>query len=99
MHRMTVLYPQPSDPEHFRAYYTATHLPLAAKLPGLRAMRHSLDISAVEGDSPYFAIFEADFDSAEAMVAAMSSPEGVAVVADVPNYSTGAQVIHFPLTD
>src|SRR3954469_13493683 len=32
MHRLLVLYPQPSDPEHFRSYYESTHLPLVAKL-------------------------------------------------------------------
>lgn len=96
MHRLTVLYPPPNDPEHFRSYYVSTHLPLAAKLPGLRAMRYSFEVSAVDGDSPYFAIWEGEFDSAEAMQAALGSPEGQAVSADVPNYATGgAQILHF----
>ncbi|PXY22605.1 EthD family reductase [Prauserella muralis] len=96
MYRLTVLYPPPADPEHFRAYYVGTHLPLAAKLPGLRAMRYSLDVAATEGESPYFAIWEGEFDSAEAMAAAMASDEGRAVAADVPNYATGgAHVVHF----
>ena len=36
MHRLLVLYPPPSDPDHFRSYYQDTHLPLVAKFPGLR---------------------------------------------------------------
>lgn len=96
MYRLTVLYPPPADPQHFRDYYVSTHLPLAAKLPGLRVMRHSLDVSAVDGDSPYFAIWEGEFDSAADMAAAMASEEGQAVVADVANYASGgAQIIHY----
>lgn len=96
MYRLTVLYPHPADPEHFKQYYVSTHLPLAAQLPGLRAMRYSFDVAAMGGESPYFAIFEGDFDSAEAMAAAMSSEQGRAVAADVPNYATGgAQILHY----
>lgn len=99
MYRLTVLYPQPQDPAHFREYYLSIHLPLTEKLPGVQASRYSLNIAAVEGESPYFAIWEADFESVEAMVAAIGSPEGQAVVADVPNYATGgAQIIHFAPT-
>jgi len=50
MHRLLVLYPPPSDPDHFRSYYEDTHLPLAAKLPGLRGYRYSVDVAAGEGE-------------------------------------------------
>lgn len=99
MHKMLVLYPPPTDPQAFREYYEGTHLPLAAKLPGLRAMRYSFDVSSGPGESPYFAVWEGDFDSAEAMTAALSSPEGQAVAADVPNYATGgAVVLNYPVS-
>ena len=52
MHRLLVLYPPPSDPDHFRSYYEVTHLPLVAKLPGLRAYRYGVDVAAGEGESP-----------------------------------------------
>jgi uncharacterized protein (TIGR02118 family) len=93
MHRLLVLYPPPSDTEHFRSYYEGTHLPLVAKLPGLRAYRYSVDVAAGEGESPYYCVFEADFDDAAAYSAAMGSPEGQAVRADVPNYATGGAVV------
>ena len=93
MHRLLVLYPPPSDPDHFRSYYEDTHLPLAAKLPGLRAYRYSFDVAAGEGESPYYCVFEADFDDAAALSAARESPEGQAVRADVPNYATGGAVV------
>lgn len=97
MHKLLVLYPHPRDPEAFREYYESTHLPLAAQLPGVLAWRHSFDVHG-EPESPYFAIFEAEFADAEALAAAMASPEGKAVQADVPNYATGgAVVLDYPL--
>jgi uncharacterized protein (TIGR02118 family) len=93
MHRLLVLYPPPSDPDHFRSYYEDTHLPLVAKFPGLRGYRYSFDVAAGEGESPYYCVFEADFDDAAALSAARESPEGQAVRADVPNYATGGAVV------
>ncbi|MFC7752604.1 EthD family reductase [Tsukamurella soli] len=92
---MLVLYPEPTDRRAFEEHYRAVHVPLAMKLPGLRAARFSLDVVAPAG-AGYFALFEADFDSAEALQAALASPEGVAVNRDVPNYATGGvQILMF----
>jgi uncharacterized protein (TIGR02118 family) len=87
MHKLVVLYPQPSDPEGFERYYRTTHLPLASRMPGMLAHRFSTAVSAQGGRSPYFAVYEADFPDHAAMVAALSSPAGRAVEADVPNYA------------
>lgn len=100
MHRIAVLYPPQPDPEAFKAYYVATHIPLARKLPGLLAMRYTFDVQALGGNSPYFCVFEADFSDAAAMGAALSSPEGQAVAADGPNYARVPPVIiHYPAND
>jgi len=93
VHRLLVLYPPPTDPDHFRTHYEDTHLPLVAKLPGVRGYRFSFDIATAEGGSPYFCVFEADFDDAAAYRAAMASPEGQATRADVPNYATGGAIV------
>lgn len=68
--------------------------------PGdILAWRYSLDVHA-EGESPYFAVFEADFPDAATLGAAMRSPQGQAVAADVPNYATGgAVVIDYPVDE
>ncbi|QKV72717.1 EthD family reductase [Amycolatopsis sp. Hca4] len=98
MHRLTVLYPPPADEAHFRDYYVSNHLPLVAKLPGLVRSNYSFDVAARGGETRYFAVFHADFESAEAMAAALGSEAGKAVSADVPNYATGgAEVIDYPL--
>ena len=93
MHRLLVLYPPPTDPDHFRTYYEETHLKLVAKLPGLRGYRYGFDVAADAGASPYFCVFEADFDDAAAMTAARQSTEGQATSADLPNYATGGAVV------
>jgi uncharacterized protein (TIGR02118 family) len=99
MYRITVLYPPPHDEAAFRRYYEETHLPLAAKLPGLRASAHAFNVEGVGTTSPYFCVWHGDFDNQEAMGKAMGSPEGQAVAADVPNYATGgAIVLHYALS-
>lgn len=96
VYTLMVLYPMPKDPEHFRDYYVNTHVPLATKMPGLRAQRYSIDLKAFNGDAPYFCVWEGDFDDAKAMGAALQSPEGQAVAADLPNYASGgATMVHF----
>jgi uncharacterized protein (TIGR02118 family) len=99
VHKFVVLYNQPEDPEHFRSYYESTHIPLAAGLPGLKAWRYSFDVSSPgQSDPPYFCIFEGEFESAEAMGAALNSEHGRKVGADVPNYATGgATILTYPV--
>ena len=92
MHRLLVLYPPPADPDHFRDYYEGTHIPLVARIPGLRGYRYGFDVAARKGESPYFCVFEADFDDAAALSAGQGSAEGQAAVADTANYATGGVV-------
>jgi uncharacterized protein (TIGR02118 family) len=93
MHRVLILYGTPTNPQAFQDYYLNSHLAVAAKLPGLRSLRYSFDLAAADGPAPYFAIAEAEFDSAAAYEAAMASPEGQAVLADIPNYATGGVAV------
>jgi uncharacterized protein (TIGR02118 family) len=93
MHKLLGLYPHPTSPEHFRRYYVETHLPLAAKLPGLRASRHAFDLEGMGAPSPYFCVWEGEFDSFEAIGSALGSPIGQEVSADVANYATGGVLI------
>ncbi|MBF6243910.1 MULTISPECIES: EthD family reductase [Nocardia] len=100
MHKLVVLYPEPADPDHFRDYYVTNHLPLVMKMPGLLAWRYSFDVAAPNGESPYFAVFEADFADADAVAAARASLHGRRAAADVVNYATGgAVVIDYPVQE
>ncbi|KTR87195.1 EthD family reductase [Leucobacter chromiiresistens] len=92
--QLLVLYPEPADRAAFEQHYRDVHLPLCAQLPGVRDISFAIAIDR----SPYFAVFSAAFDDAEALQAALDSPEGRAVAADVPRYATGgATVIDFPV--
>ncbi len=95
MHKLVVLYPEPTDRDAFTAYYEATHLPLAAKLPGLIRWQYTTNVSAQPDGTPapYFAVFEAEFATATDFANAMGSPEGQAVAQDVPNYATGGAIV------
>ena len=89
MHVLTVCYGHPADPAAFDSCYASTHRPLTEKIPGLASFtaRHcdSLDGS----QPPYYLLAELSFASREALTAGMTSPEGQAAGADVPNFATG----------
>ena len=98
MYRLLVLYNEPKDPEHFRKYYIGTHLPLASKMPGVKASCHSFDVKLLgPGKAPFFCIFEAEFESEAALMSALGSTEGQAVAGDVANFASGGvTMVHFP---
>jgi uncharacterized protein (TIGR02118 family) len=93
MHKIIVLYNPPADPKHFRTYYETKHLPLAAKLPGLLASRHSFAINGPAGASPYFCIWEGEFADEAAALDALQSELGKQVAADVANYADGGMTL------
>ena len=98
MHRLLVLYNEPKDPAHFKKYYVETHVPLANKLPGLKTATYSFDTKALGPGKAPFCVFEADFESEAALMAALGSKEGQAVAGDVPNYASGGvTMVHFPV--
>ena len=98
MYKVLVLYPAPSDPDHFRRYYVETHLPLAAKLPGLKSSRYTFDVVGDGAEAPYFCIWEGEFEDGPSAGAAMQSEIGQRIAADVVNYATGGfQIVHYPL--
>jgi uncharacterized protein (TIGR02118 family) len=95
MHCLTVTYSAPKDPSHFRSYYASTHVPLAKQLPGLKSCSFAYPAPLGPGMAP-FCIFQAYFADEAAMMAALQSPIGQKVAADVPNYSPdGATLFHF----
>lgn len=73
--------------DEFRRYWRDVHGPIAAKLPGLRkySQNHPLPDPS-QTDLPCDGIAELWFDSAEALQAALDSPEGAATMADIPNF-------------
>jgi uncharacterized protein (TIGR02118 family) len=87
--KVIVLMPRRGDMsrEDFQQYLRETHLPLVTRLPGLRRLVVNWVLPDPNGPPPaYDAVAEDWFDDPAAMGAALASPEGQAVVADVPNY-------------
>jgi uncharacterized protein (TIGR02118 family) len=97
MHRLLVLYNEPKNPADFRKYYVETHVPLARKLSGVKAISYSFDVKPLDaGKPPYFCVFEADFESEASLMSALGSKEGQAVAGDVSNFATGGvTMVHF----
>lgn len=87
MNTFMALYPPQPDMAAFKAYYVEKHIPLARKIPGIKAIRYSMDIHPLGGDAQYACIFEADFDSIDSLVNGMKSPEGVVVEEDLKNFA------------
>ena len=72
--------------QDFQQYLRETHLPLVTGLPGLRRLVVNWVLPDPNEPPPaYDAVSEDWFDDPAAMGAALASPEGQAVAADVPN--------------
>ena len=90
MYKVTVLYGHPQDPDEFERYYFENHLPLAAKLKGVKGFTAGKVVSLNPNQSsPYYRMGSLYFDSPEAFESIFASPEGRAVVADLQNFATG----------
>jgi uncharacterized protein (TIGR02118 family) len=96
MAKVFALYKTPSDPAAFDRYYIDVHVPIAKKIPGLRAyeITHGA-IGMLGGRSPYHLIATLTFDSVAAIQAALASPEGQATAADLGNFATGGVELFF----
>ena len=71
----------------FVDHWLTKHAALCAKLPGLR--RYSINLVDRERFPKfgYDGFSELWFDSEEALVASLASPEGKALLADLPNFA------------
>ena len=93
MYRLTVLYGHPENPAEFDRYYRETHIPIAKKMKGWTIGKCESIESGVE--TPYYMTVALYADSPEQMQAVLTSPEGQASIADVPNFATGGATMFF----
>lgn len=79
MHRITVQYETPADPDVFEQRYAAEHIPLVRDLPGLErfTLSHAKPLGGPDARAPYL-VAEMWFADADAMKAAIRSPQMVA---------------------
>jgi uncharacterized protein (TIGR02118 family) len=88
--KLTVIYDNPTDPAAFEEHYRTEHLNLAGKLPDVVKVE-TAKVFPKEDGSPTPAyrtadLYFADYDTA---VAALSTPEGAALVQDTLALATG----------
>jgi uncharacterized protein (TIGR02118 family) len=90
-----VLYDPPEDPKVLDEYYIHVHVPLAKSIPGLTRFVVSNGPVSTAGSAPYRLPHEPTFDSAGAMRAGMSSPQGIAATEDVANSAQSVTILTF----
>ena len=98
MVKWTVLYEHPDDPDAFEDYYANTHMPMVRKIPDLLRYEAAGAVATPDGSEdgstpPYYRTFEGYFEDMERLQSGLSSPEGQAASADIPNLATGGATI------
>lgn len=81
MHRVTIQYAVPADPEAFDAHYFERHVPLVGPLPGLQQFSWSKP-RPLGGPPSVYLVAQLDFADEEAMTTALRSPEMAAAAED-----------------
>lgn len=91
MAKVFAMYKHPVDAAAFDSYYYRLHVPLAKKIPGLKAYEVTRGpISSIGGGAaPYHLIATLTFDSLAAIQSALATPEGQATAADLAKFATG----------
>jgi uncharacterized protein (TIGR02118 family) len=92
-----VLSEKQKDPEAFNKYCLGKHMPLVAKLPGLKRTEVATILPAPpdQPEPPYWRITELYFDSAEDLRKGFATEEGKAAGADLANFTDKGTVTIF----
>jgi uncharacterized protein (TIGR02118 family) len=95
--KLTVLYAKPKDPDAFNKYYLNKHMPLVAKIPGLKRTEVAtiLPPAPNQPEPPYWRITELYFQSVDDLQKAFASEEGKATTADLANFTDKGSVTFF----
>jgi uncharacterized protein (TIGR02118 family) len=87
MYQITAIYAHPESPEAFVEHYRTTHAPLVRELPKLTFFGWTV-FETADGSRPaHFAITVLHWDTKQDALAALASPPGKAVIADVANFA------------
>jgi uncharacterized protein (TIGR02118 family) len=94
MLKAVLMYGPPTSVIAFEHHYQETHLPLAAKIPGVQRIESAKVVATPDGSKPtYYRVAELYVENEEALQAAMGSPEGQAMMADIPNFASGGATV------
>jgi len=92
--KLIALYKEPLDPAAFEKAYFNTHLPLIAKVPGLRRTAITRIRRTLVGDG-YSLMAEMYFQDDEVFKAAMKSPEMEAAGDNLNSFADGLVTMMF----
>lgn len=90
MVKLVVMYGHPENPEAFEKYYSETHLPIAAQIPGVVKVELTRFVGTPDGTAASeYRMAEVYFNSLEDLQTNMGGAQGQAAVNDIPNFATG----------
>jgi uncharacterized protein (TIGR02118 family) len=95
MVKLVAIYRKPEDTQAFDKHYYEVHAPLAEKMPGLIKLEVNKVYGSPGGESDLYLIANMYFESKEAMMEALSSPEGRATGKDLRNFASQIVSMHF----
>ncbi|MEJ5945016.1 EthD family reductase [Pseudokineococcus basanitobsidens] len=88
--KLTVVYDNPEDPEAFEKHYASTHAALAGKVPDVQRVETAKVFPKEDGsDTPAYRTADLYFVDYATASAALATPEGQALAADVDSIATG----------
>lgn len=87
MVKLIALYKQPEDKEAFDDHYKNVHVPITAKIPGLRKMEVTKIVGSPMGESEYYLLCEMYYDDHDALKAAMRTDESKASGRDLMSFA------------
>jgi uncharacterized protein (TIGR02118 family) len=90
MVKLTVIYDNPTDPAAFEKHYHDVHLPLAAKVKGVKRVELAKVFPKEDGSAtPAYRTADLYFDDYASACAVAASPEGQALLGDAVQLGTG----------
>ena len=92
MVKLIALYKQPEDKAAFDEHYFAKHVPITAKIPGLRKMEVMKIVGSPMGKTDFYLLCEMYYDSHEALKEAMKTDEARASGKDLMGFA--AEFVH-----
>ncbi|MET3293023.1 UNVERIFIED_CONTAM: uncharacterized protein (TIGR02118 family) [Brevibacillus sp. OAP136] len=95
MVKLVAVYKKPEDVEAFDRHYFEVHAQLAEKMPGLIKMEVSKIYGSPAGESNLHLIAEMYFETRDALMEALSSPEGRAAGKDLMGFAGKVVSMHF----
>ncbi|AMA73930.1 MULTISPECIES: EthD family reductase [Aneurinibacillus] len=95
MVKLIAIYKKPENVEEFDKHYKEVHAPLAEKMPGLLKLEVNKIYGSPAGDSNLHLIAEMYFETKEALMNALSSPEGKAAGKDLMGFAGKVVSMHF----